>query len=131
MCQFYDALKMDYKATLQQFALLQFQGSDTHRSTIRATKKLVSESTPPSERALQEGLDILKETDLRSQLTKIQCPQKYFFGRCDTLTPATVAEKIQSLTPHAEIEILEKLSHAPFLSNPALCAKKIEAFLWD
>jgi len=126
--QFYQSLKMDYQATLQQFTLLQFYGSDTDRSVIKSVKQLVSNS-PPSKRALNEGLDILKKTDLRTNLAKIQCPQQYIYGQCDTLVPPEVAEKIKPLANNAQVDMLPNVSHAPFLSNPELCAQHIEAFL--
>ncbi len=127
--QFYDALKIDYKATLQQFVLLQFYGSDTDHSIIKNLKNQVTNGLTPSVQALEEALHILKETDLRNDLKKIKCPQLYLFGRCDTLVPADVAEAIKQLTTNATTEVLPKVSHAPFLSNPNLCAEKIGAFL--
>lgn len=123
--QFYEALKNDYQATLQLFILLQ----SPDRSTIRLLKKQAEKSKPPSERALNEGLHILKETDLREKLQKTQCPQLYLFGRCDTLVPPAVAEKLSALTGYAKTDIAPKAGHAPFLSDPEWCAEKIKAFL--
>lgn len=127
--QFHHSLQMDYQATLQQFTLLQFYGSNTDRSIIQATKQLMTNSTPPSERALKEALSILKETDLRKELEKIECPQHHIYGRCDTLVPEKTAEKISGYAKAAKTTVLPKLSHAPFLSNPKLCAEHIESFL--
>jgi len=127
--QFYQSLKMDHQATLQQFILLQFYGSDTSRSVIKSVKRLVSDSILPIERVLTESLDILNETDLRKQLTKIKCPQQYIYGDCDILVPVKVAEKIKPYVNKAQIEVLPKTSHAPFLSKPKLCAQHIGMFL--
>ena len=125
--QFLQGLKMDYQATLQQFMLLQFQGGSNDRRLIRTLRQQVMDSPPPSAQALNDGLTMLKDTDLRADLMKIQCRQLYLFGRCDRLVPASIAEPLKSLTHKAAIEIVPKTSHAPFLSNPALCADLIRS----
>ena len=127
--QFSHALQMDYYTTLQQFILLQFQGSHVDRHIVKSLQQQIAENPAPSAKALNDGLTILKDTDLRNQLADIQCPQLYLFGRCDTLVPAAVADKTKALTQHADTVVLPKVSHAPFLSNPQLCSQKIAAFL--
>lgn len=127
--KFYESLKTDYKKTLQQFIALQFYGSQTDRTVIQTLKKQLSNNEPPSVTMLSDTLDILKKTDLRNELKKITCPQFYLFGRCDTLVPEGITQAIQPLAPTAKIEMLPKVSHAPFLSNPELCATKIKEFL--
>lgn len=127
--QFYDALKIDYRSTLQQFVLLQFYGSNTDHAIIKNLKNQVINGPTPPAQSLEDALHIIKEVDFRNDLKKIECPQLYLFGRCDTLVPADAAEAIKQLATNATMEVLPKVSHAPFLSNPKLCAEKIGAFL--
>ncbi len=129
--QFARQLKIDYQATLQHFILLQFRGSPAQYRLIQSLKQQVLDNPAPSTDALNQGLRLLQVTDLRDQLINIQCPQLYLLGHCDTLVPSAVAEKINHLTKRAQINVLPKVSHAPFLSNPALCAQKIKNFYND
>jgi len=131
LAQFARELKIDYQATLQRFILLQFRGSLAQYRLMQSLKQQVGNNPTPSADALNQGLMILKATDLRDQLVNIQCPQLYLLGRCDTLVPSAIAEKINQLTQHAKIRVLPKVSHAPFLSNPALCAQTIKNFYND
>jgi pimeloyl-[acyl-carrier protein] methyl ester esterase len=123
------SLEQDYTSTINQFITLQFQGSNTHHANIRALKQLVHNTEKPNKHALKDSLHILKETDLRDQLRRIQCPQLNLLGRCDRLVPVTMTEKLNTLSPNADIRIIPKTSHAPFISQAKTCADLINAFL--
>ena len=129
MSQFYHGLINDPQQLLQQFIHLQFHDPLKDRQRIKALKKQIIGTAAPSVTALSDTLNILKDTDLRSQLKQIQCPQHYLYGRLDTIVPAQVSEKISPLTNQARITVLPKVSHAPFLSDPEHCYQQIMAGL--
>lgn len=126
---FANSLEKNHQSTLEQFVMLQFQGSNTDRSVIRKLKQQIRNTTPPTLRALTDGLMILKNTDLRNELKQIQCPQQYLFGRCDMIVPVAVAEQTKALTHRASIDVIPHTSHAAFLSHPQQCFDRIGEFL--
>lgn len=129
LSQFHQNLATNYQQTLQQFLLLQFQNTQQDRVLLRELKQQLLEQPQPSVKNLLDTLNVLEKTDLRPELNTINCRQLYLFGRRDVLVPPAVADQIKLLNPNASVEILEKVSHAPFLSEPILCTKKITHFL--
>ena len=74
----------------------------------------------PTQEALDTGLAILKHADLRK--LSPSNPQHWIFAEYDRLIPKEVIKDLISLRPDAEITLLEKAGHAPFITHP-------EAFL--
>jgi pimeloyl-[acyl-carrier protein] methyl ester esterase len=129
MDRFCADLIKDHQQLLQHFIYLQFHDALKDRQHIKALKKHLKDSVSPSPTVLNDTLSILKNTDLRSQMKTIQCPQQYLFGRLDTIVPARVSDKIKLLAPNAKVSVLPKVSHAPFLSDPQRCYQHIMAGL--
>jgi len=125
---FSNDLKQDYKKTLKRFLSLQTRGSDLTREDLRALNNKLNERGEPNLKALESGLDILSETDLRiEQVNNI--PVMVVLGEKDTLVPFAVKNEFSKMFPNLEKLALEKAAHAPFISNPELCAEKIQNFI--
>lgn len=121
-------LKLDYKKTLKRFLSLQTRGSDLSREELRALNNKLNERGEPNIEALESGLKILSETDLRSE--KINKQQAMVvLGEKDTLVPVSVKDEFRRMFPNLEQLILEKMGHAPFISQPELCAQRIKNFI--
>lgn len=125
---FSDDLKLDYKKTLKRFLSLQARGSDLARDELRELNKQLMERGEPNIKALEAGLKVLSETDLRSKNTD-QTPAMIVLGEKDTLVPVNVKDEFAKLFTNLEQLILEKTGHAPFISNPDYCAEKIKNFI--
>ena len=50
-------------------------------------------------------------------------------GKKDTLVPLSVTNEFENMFSNCEKLILEKTGHAPFISNPEVCAEKIKNFI--
>lgn len=121
-------LKLDYKKTLKRFLSLQTRGSDLARDDLRKLNEMLIARGEPNINALESGLDILRETDLRTEL-KNEIPTLLILGEKDTLVPVSVHKKFEETFPNLEKLILEKSGHAPFISKPEICAEKIKNFI--
>lgn len=125
---FSNDLKADYKKTLKRFLSLQTRGSDLAREDLRELNKKLNERGEPNIKALENGLKILSEVDLRSE-SENKIPAMIILGEKDTLVPLSVKHEFEKTFPNLDQLILEKTGHAPFISNPELCAEKIKNFI--
>ena len=121
-------LKLDYKKTLKRFLSLQTRGSDLSREVLRELNKHLNSRGEPNINALEKGLKILSETDLRST-NKNETPVMLVSGEKDTLVPLAVNIEFEKMFSNLEQLSLEKTGHAPFISKPELCAEKIKNFI--
>ena len=121
-------LKDDYKKTLKRFLSLQTRGSDLSRDDLRELNSKLNSRGEPNIKALEKGLDVLSDTDLRSD-SQYEVPAMIVLGERDTLVPASVQDEFKNMFTTFEQLILEKTGHAPFISSPELCAEKIKNFI--
>ena len=121
-------LQSDYKKTLKRFLSLKIRGSDLAREDLRKLNENLNSRGEPNIKALTGGLEILSDTDLRSD-NKNTTPTMIVLGEKDTLVPVEVKDEFEKNFPNLEELILEKTGHAPFMSNPELCAERIKNFI--
>ncbi len=126
---FSTALSSDLHETLQRFIALQIMGSDESRIILRKLRELMNSNEAPHPAALQGGLKILQEADLRTQLSQLQQSTLMIVGQRDTLTRPQTAQQMLPLLPHARLEIIDGAGHAPFLSHPKQFVELIEQFI--
>lgn len=110
-------LNKNCQATLQRFLSLQVKSSPEHKIILKDLKSSVFECAAPDKNTLQGGLDILKNTDLRSVLSGLNIPVSVILGSLDTLVPVEVGQKMQQLLPSLELNIIDRAGHVPFLSH--------------
>ncbi len=128
---FSESLNDDLQQTLQRFLALQIQSSDDSRSTLRKLRELMNSNDAPQPAALQGGLQILQNIDLRQQLSQLRQPTLMIFGKRDTLTRPQTAQQMLPLLPNAQLEIINGAGHAPFLSHGEQFTTLIEKFIKD
>lgn len=126
---FSNNLKDDQAATLQRFLLLQAAGSPHSRAIIRQLTQQLSSAKPPVAEALQAGLKLLIEIDLRSQFSTLQCPVKMILGERDRLIPQQMLDDAKLLNPKLATSLLAGVGHAPFITQLAQCQHEIEQFI--
>lgn len=124
---FMHAVRLDGLSLIKRFVAL-FNQNDSHaRSIIRA---LALTDLPPRE-VLEDGLALLRDTDLRAIVPKIRQPTLLIHGAHDPLMSLDSARWLASKLPDARLEIFPHAAHAPFLSDPTRCAALITHFLHD
>ncbi len=125
---FYKDLKNDYKKTLKHFLSLQTRGSDLSREELRELNRKLNERGEPDIEALEKGLNILSDTDLRNEKQN-KISAMLVLGEKDTLVPLSVKDGFIKIFPDIRKLIVEKAAHAPFISRPEFCAENIKNFI--
>src|ERR1043166_1088195 len=80
-------LKRDRAGTLQRFMALQALGSEHAKAVIVGLRAALQAGAMPSPRALDAGLAILLDADLRAQAARVGQPTLVLHGARDTLAP--------------------------------------------
>ena len=111
-------LSTDVQQTLTRFLALQVNGLAHGKPLLQQLKLAMRECQPPSARTLAQGLDILKQSDLREVLLRTQLPTSLILGGRDRLIPVECAASLKSLNARIEIDLIDDAGHAPFLSHP-------------
>ena len=131
LAQFAAELQRDYRSTLLRFLALEVQGSAAARDELRALRERIFAHGEPQGAALIGGLNILRDSNLRVQFATLPQPVLLLLGAHDRLVPAEVAPDLAGLLPQSVLHIIAGAGHAPFLSQPALCAQRVTEFLHE
>lgn len=121
-------LQQDYKKTLKRFLSLQTRGSDLSRDELREINKILHSRGEPKLKALEQGLNILRETDLR-KIIQNELAALVILGEKDTLVPMLVMNEFNKIFSNLKTVVIKKAAHAPFISHPEICAKEIKNFI--
>jgi len=127
--QFGEDLARDYRGTLERFLALDTIGSEHARAELRTLKQALVERGEPAPRALQEGLQLLRRTDLRRALASLDKPSLWLAGQRDRLVPAAGMHDAASLAARAQVQTIAGGGHAPFLGHADLVAAQLEQFV--
>jgi pimeloyl-[acyl-carrier protein] methyl ester esterase len=128
---FASQLQHDQTETLQRFLLLQARGSKQSKETLQAISAELAQQHSPNPAALQAGLGLLAELDMREALTQISCPMLCLVGQRDTLIPVAMLEQLKQLKPSIETAVIAGAGHAPFIAQAASCEQVIREFIYD
>ena len=126
---FADNLDENQAETLQRFLLLQARGSQHSRDTIRQLSQQLAIENPPEPAALQAGLQLLINSDMRLQLADLLCPVTMILGERDTLIPSDVLAESKQLNSKISSHLLAGAGHAPFIAQSEQCQHIIETFI--
>lgn len=127
--EFAAALLDNHHLTLRRFIALQLRGSEDERELHQMLREHVFSRGHPDLAALQDGLAILRDTDLRNELPQIQQPALVIAGERDKLTPPQASHFLaQALHNGRSVEI-GGAAHAPFLSHPDIFVEHVKNFL--
>jgi pimeloyl-[acyl-carrier protein] methyl ester esterase len=127
--QFAATLSKNHRLTLERFLSLQVQGDSEARGLLRALRQELFRRPEPLPDALEAGLELLRDVDLRGRLREIRCPTLWLLGERDTLVPAASAGALAELQPGAEVEVVPGAAHTPFLSHPEACVQRLQSFI--
>lgn len=115
--QFSMNLAEDYAGTIRRFLSLQAQGSDAVRTVLSELRARLLAQPRPAEGALEAGLDILRGTDLRSEVAQLLVPVTLIHGSGDKLAPFNAARWLTQTIPDSSLHEIRGAGHAPFLSH--------------
>jgi pimeloyl-[acyl-carrier protein] methyl ester esterase len=125
--EFGAGLLADYRQTIERFLALETLGSAHGQDELRALKAHVFERGDPALAVLEQGLDVLRSTDLRARLSTLSLPNLWIAGRRDRLVPSAAVRWAAKHSPRGELVEIAS-GHAPFLSHAAEVAAAIGAF---
>jgi pimeloyl-[acyl-carrier protein] methyl ester esterase len=115
---FRESLQTNVEATVKRFLAIQARGGDEARKTVRELQQALIDRGMPSFEALGCGLDVLAHTDLRQDITLLDCPVSWYLGGRDTLVPVVLSKALKTLKADINITIDNESAHAPFISHP-------------
>jgi pimeloyl-[acyl-carrier protein] methyl ester esterase len=114
---------------VQNFLALQTRGDEHALEALRLLRSRLASHGEPDERALEAGLRVLRDADLRDELPRVGLPALVIAGEHDRLTPPAAARALAVGLPSARFRLIERSGHAPFLSHPAEVLAEIRGFL--
>lgn len=119
---FVSAYNKEPEQTLDRFSYLASEGNKNPRNWIRELKKLSSKVAPI---VLEQGLQVLLNTDLRENLKDLKIPTLMIFGEKDSLVPVGAEKEIGLLNRKIRTKIIPGSGHTPFLTDTDLVAETI------
>ncbi len=129
LTQFKEQLVNHREKTIDRFLAIQAMGSESARDDIKQLKQLLNQYSAPKIEALSTGLDILQNDDLRDLFAHCPVPIKGAFGRLDALVPYKAISEMSVLNTEFEYEVLDKASHAPFISHKSEFLSVVKSML--
>jgi pimeloyl-[acyl-carrier protein] methyl ester esterase len=127
--QFARGLARDYRGTVHNFLALQALGDEHATQALRALRSKLATHGEPDPRALDAGLGILRDADLRDGLTRISHPVLVIAGEHDRLTPPDAGRELAMKLPSARFSLIRRAGHAPFLSHADEVLEELLPFL--
>lgn len=127
--QFGRDLQQDYRGTLERFLALDTIGSEHARAELRTLKENLYARGEPAPQALRQGLDLLRQTDLRAALPTLSIPSRWISGNRDRLVSPTAMREAAALTPGGRHVDIAGGGHAPFLGHADRVAEEIRDFM--
>ena len=127
---FATGLRSDYRGTLDRFVALEAFGSDHAKDEIRALRDDLFARGEPRASVLADGLDLLKNSDLRDAMPRLRSPSLWLAGRRDRLVDARAMRDSAALSAGAtSVHVVDHAGHAPFLTHADVVAAQLAEFL--
>jgi pimeloyl-[acyl-carrier protein] methyl ester esterase len=127
--EFADDLQHHYALTLKRFLALQVRGGEQEREWLAVLRAALFSRGEPDLAALQGGLGILLDCDLRGALPDVSQPVLVLAGGRDMLVPPQAAQYMASRLANGRLAVIDGAAHAPFLSHPDEFVRHVVDFL--
>ena len=129
--EFVAGLGEDYRETLLRFLSLQVRGDESARVALRQLRDALFARGEPESAALAAGLELLRVSDLRGELARLQVPTLVIAGGYDRLTPPGAGKALADGIPGGRYALIPKSAHAPFISHADEFISLLIAFMGD
>lgn len=127
LATFAEGIAADAEAMLPRF-VGGFNRGDAQAKAV--TRSLLDSADPrPPVAVLLDGLNWLRDVDLRAALPRVQAPTLLIHGAADPLMPAGAAQSLAAALPQARLQLFEGCAHAPFVSQPETVLAALRDFL--
>lgn len=125
-----DDLQHDLKATLRRFLSLQFHGVKNSPADLweRFERWMALDEWVNAE-AIQHGLTLLIQSDLRQDLQQLTMPVLFIYGGKDAIVPIAQAQQLQPFMPQAQIVRIAQAGHMPLLTHQSECKAILTTFM--
>ncbi len=120
---FYKMFEKDHMQALKYFTSLQFMG-EPQAKELTTTAKANLNKQQVNKQFLQNGLKLLRDTDLRNEINKIRCPAVHIYGENDHIVPVATAQQLPAKT-----KIVKNSGHALFLSHQEEFLRLLNKFI--
>jgi pimeloyl-[acyl-carrier protein] methyl ester esterase len=127
--QFGKDLEQDYRGTLERFLALDTIGSEHARAELRTLKDNLYARGEPVPQALQQGLALLEQSDLRTVLPELSIPSLWISGHRDRLVSPAAMREASAMAPSSRYFDIAGGGHAPFLGHADQVADEISDFM--
>jgi pimeloyl-[acyl-carrier protein] methyl ester esterase len=129
LTRFADGFLADYQDACRRFLALQVWGMPGERELLREVRGHLAGKPPPHRTALQAGLEVLRQADLRPLLRGLSRPVQALLGRRDRLVPAALGPVLAELKPGLISHRIDDAPHVPFLTHGGRTARLIREFI--
>lgn len=126
-----DAVRAGRDAAVDEFLALCARGSAprTAAKVLQQLRHALSHYGAAQTEALSNGLERLKDGDLRAALPLLRVPALVIAGAEDRITRAAASRALATRLADARYVEFPGAAHAPFLSHPARFAMTLSGFL--
>lgn len=121
-------LRQDWRGTLERFIALEAFGSDHAKEELRTLRDGLFARGEPAAEVLADGLRLLQDADLRSDLPGMPVPSLWLAGRRDRVVDPRAMRAAAELAPQASFQQVEHAGHAPFLTHAEEVADAVRRF---
>ena len=131
--QFFLNFEMEAKEnlnnTLMKFFLIQTRDINDSKNVMRFLKNTFIEIRDDNKSGMQSALNVLKETDLRNEVKKIDKPTLIISGDKDRLTSLKSSIWLYEKIKRAKLKEIKGANHMPFISHRKIMTKSVKKFL--
>ena len=111
------AVMEDPRGALQRFISLQAQGDDHAKHVAKTLRAMLSARPLPERVALEHGLRMLHDVDLRGVLSDVRQQTLVIHGDRDELAPLAAGQYLARNLSRGTLHVVGGAGHAPFISN--------------
>ena len=128
---FVESLDIDYHRNLRRFLLLQAGDSSRAKELSQPIRSLIETGPQPAKVNLNNGLEILRNTDLRdkSGLSSLDMPSRIVAGSMDRICHPSASQWLANKLEGSLLEL--RCGHGPLLSHPKEIAAELQALISD
>ena len=121
--------KQNLNNSLMKFFLIQTRDIDDSKNVMRFLKNTFIEIRDENKSGMQSALNVLKETDLRNEVKKIDKPTLIITGDKDRLTSLKASIWLYEKIKGATLKEIKGANHMPFISHRETMTESVKKFL--
>ncbi len=121
--------KKNLNDTLMKFFLIQTRGINDSKKMMRFLKKEFIELRDENKSGMESALNVLKETNLRNEVKKIDKHTLIITGDKDRLTSTKASVWLNEIIKRSTLKEIKGANHIPFLSHKEIMTASVKKFL--